>query len=103
MRKLESISEIDAFLKEITDGFVVLFLTTSWCAKCKIVKPEFERVFATSSRAAVVSLDTDAMEDDVIAKRFEVKKFPTMVVISFDGTFQHVSTVEDAVKFFIKA
>lgn len=103
MKILESLAEIDAFIKTITDGFVVLFLTTSWCAKCKLVKPEFEKVFATSSRAAVVSLDTDAMENDEISKRFDAKKLPLMVVVSFDGSFQHVQNMEETVKFFINS
>ena len=58
---------------------VVVDFWAPWCAPCRMVAPELERVAATNAgRYMVVKVNTDAVPE--LGERFRIRSIPTMAV-----------------------
>lgn len=88
MRAFDTPREIDDFIASFkSEGCIALLFTTSWCAECKKLKPAFEKRFGNDARVAVVSMDLDSLENDEMAMRFNVKRFPTICVFKLPSMY----------------
>jgi thioredoxin 2 len=60
---------------------LVIDFWAPWCAPCRMVAPELERVARDSAgRYLVVKVNTDQLTD--IASRFAIRSIPTLAVVS---------------------
>ncbi len=71
------------FDAEVRDGVVLVDFWATWCGPCKMQAPIVEQVAGRlEGKAKVAKLDVDAAPK--IAKRFDVRAIPTLVVFK-DG------------------
>jgi thioredoxin 2 len=68
----------DALISKSTIPVVVDFWAP-WCAPCRMVAPELERVAASNAgQYLVAKVNTDALPD--VGERFRIRSIPTMAV-----------------------
>ena len=68
----------DAFLTEAGDRPVVVDFWAAWCAPCRAVAPEVERLAILKGDAIrVAKVDIDA--HPILAERFEIRSIPTLL------------------------
>jgi len=71
------------------DAPLLVYLFTKWCGPCKELDEKVfpEQEFQTFAKT-IVSLKVDALSDEgtLVAKRFGVDSYPTMIVCRSDGT-----------------
>ena len=81
--------------KDSNKKTVALFYA-NWCRYCTRFKPHFETAMAElngNSNLNLVKVDHDKF--DGLSGQYDVKGFPTVVVISSDGTFEHLDCPRD--------
>ena len=74
---------------------VVVDYWATWCAPCRMVAPELEKVAArAASRYLVVKVDTDALAD--LGQRYSIRSIPTMAVFAHGGEVARTSGARPA-------
>lgn len=74
---------LDAILKEGSP--VILDFWAQWCGPCKHMKPIFEKLAGKHKHVRFVTIDTDALQDKDLMKKYGVDAFPTFVFIDANG------------------
>lgn len=63
--------------------YVLVNFFAPWCGHCKVFAPEFDKV-AVDSSAVVASVD--AVSESELTERYDIKEYPTVLLVSRDGT-----------------
>ena len=75
-----SAAELDELVRESPVPIVVDFWA-DWCAPCRMVAPELEKLAKErQGRAVIAKVDTEALPE--LASRFGIRGIPTMVLFS---------------------
>jgi thioredoxin 2 len=78
--EIPSADAFDALVRSSIQPVVVDFWAP-WCAPCRMVAPEFEKVARTNAgRWIVVKVNTDALPE--LGDRFQIRSIPTMAVFA---------------------
>ncbi|THV07431.1 protein disulfide isomerase [Dendrothele bispora CBS 962.96] len=67
---------------------VLVTFTAPWCGHCKSLKPTYEKVaitFEPESDCIVANLDADDKRNAEIARKYDIKSFPTIKFFSKDN------------------
>ncbi|KAF5367576.1 hypothetical protein D9758_003706 [Tetrapyrgos nigripes] len=67
---------------------VLVTFTAPWCGHCKNLKPTYEKValdFEPESNCVVANLDADDKRNADIARKYDIKSFPTIKFFSTDN------------------
>mmetsp|Transcript_29128 Transcript_29128/g.67588 ORF Transcript_29128/g.67588 Transcript_29128/m.67588 type:complete len:471 (+) Transcript_29128:48-1460(+) len=70
-------ADFDQHLKD--NKYVLAEFYAPWCGHCKKLAPEYEKAAQTLKYAGVSLAKVDATEEKDLAKRYEVKGFPTLI------------------------
>lgn len=79
--------EFDTFIGSETA--VVVDFTASWCGPCRLISPLIDQLSVEyAGRAQVAKLDVDENRD--IAKRFEIKSIPAVLVFKGGAVVERI-------------
>jgi thioredoxin 2 len=75
---LGSTEDFDELLRD-APGPILVDFWAEWCAPCRMVAPELEKVAAQRAGQVIVAkVDTEALPD--VAARFAIRSIPTMIL-----------------------
>ena len=70
------------FVKEIGNGLVIIDFWAPWCAPCKMVAPELDRIAEKNPTVKIMKINVD--ESSGLVSRFEIKSIPTLIIVNED-------------------
>lgn len=90
-------AQSEADLIPVEGKQTVALFHAEWCGYCKKFMPHFESAMSEingNSKLNLVKVDHD--KNDGLSEKYEVKGFPTIVLIKPDGSSEHVDCPRDA-------
>ena len=75
----------------------IIMFTATWCVPCKKMKPYWLKYIENNKNVSTRTIDIDQDQDE-LAEKFEIKKFPTMVAITNDGNILHYQGGESVIQ-----
>jgi thioredoxin 1 len=76
-KEINTVTELDQFLREKTDKLIVLDFSAQWCGPCKRV---FPLLLELQQKNSFYLLKCDVDESDELVDKFKVKCMPTFVL-----------------------
>jgi thioredoxin 2 len=86
---VQSKQDFDELVRD-APGPVLVDFWAAWCAPCRTVAPELEKIAERrASEVIVAKVDTDALPD--VASRFGIQSIPTMIVFRAGNEADRIS------------
>jgi thiol-disulfide isomerase/thioredoxin len=87
MKEIYNQAELENFIKEIDNGYLVIKFSAVWCAPCRAMKPVYENLAIDSSLSMIsefVEINRDDNMDLIENMNFDFMSIPRFFVLKID-------------------
>lgn len=75
--EISSVEELESYISYDHEGLVVLDWSAEWCAPCKRIAPEFEKLAQAEPSVKFLHADIDVMEEQAV--KMKISSVPTFL------------------------